>query len=228
MSIWMWSMKLRFQIGSNRPLAKRKARMFWAASLPRKWSIRKICRSRKVSCTLSFRVIALCRSVPNGFSITTRDRSTRSASRSSLDHRRRRRRRHAQVVQPTHRAAQLLLGDLDRLGEAFRSGRLRHVGEPLGERVPLLRGQRVVAELVHRLLGEAAERLLVVVLQRRADHLDVRRQGRQGQVREAGDQLAPGQVAGRAEQHDHVGRDDVGPPAARPERRETDRQWSAL
>ena len=45
MSIWMWSMKLRFQIGSNRPLANRKARMFWAASLPRKWSIRKICRS---------------------------------------------------------------------------------------------------------------------------------------------------------------------------------------
>ena len=44
MSIWMWSMKLRFQIGSNRPLAKRNARMFWAASLPRKWSIRKICR----------------------------------------------------------------------------------------------------------------------------------------------------------------------------------------
>jgi hypothetical protein len=36
LSIWMWSMKLRFQIGSNRPLAKRKARMFCAASLPRK------------------------------------------------------------------------------------------------------------------------------------------------------------------------------------------------
>ena len=35
-------MKLRFQIGSNRPLANRKARMFSAASLPRKWSIRKI------------------------------------------------------------------------------------------------------------------------------------------------------------------------------------------
>ena len=43
MSIWTWSMKFRFQIGSNSPLAKRKARMFCAASLPRKWSIRKIC-----------------------------------------------------------------------------------------------------------------------------------------------------------------------------------------
>ena len=80
MSIWMWSMKLRFQIGSNRPLANRKARMFCAASLPRKWSIRKICRSRNVSCTWSFSSMALCRSVPNGFSITTRERSTRSAS----------------------------------------------------------------------------------------------------------------------------------------------------
>lgn len=43
----MWS---RFQIGSNSPLAKRKARMFCAASLPRKWSIRKIWFSRNVSC----------------------------------------------------------------------------------------------------------------------------------------------------------------------------------
>jgi hypothetical protein len=38
-------MKLRFQIGSNRPLANRKARMFCAGSLPRKWSMRKICSS---------------------------------------------------------------------------------------------------------------------------------------------------------------------------------------
>ena len=80
MSIWMWSMKLRFQIGSNRPLANRKARMFWAASLPRKWSIRKICRSSKVWCSLALSSTALCRSVPNGFSITTRESSTRLAS----------------------------------------------------------------------------------------------------------------------------------------------------
>ena len=41
----------RFQIGSNRPLANRKARMFCAASLPRKWSMRKICSSANISCT---------------------------------------------------------------------------------------------------------------------------------------------------------------------------------
>ncbi len=75
-------MKLRFQIGSKRPLAKRKARMFWAASLPRKWSMRKTCDSSKTSCTRAFSAFADSRSVPKGFSITTRERSTRSHSSS--------------------------------------------------------------------------------------------------------------------------------------------------
>ena len=52
-------MNWRFQIGSNNPLAKRKARMFWAASLPRKWSMRKICDSSKTSCSWAFRCTAL-------------------------------------------------------------------------------------------------------------------------------------------------------------------------
>ena len=74
----MW---LRFQIGSKSPLAKRKARMFCAASLPRKWSIRKICSSAKISCSEAFSARALARSVPNGFSMMMRDRSTSPASR---------------------------------------------------------------------------------------------------------------------------------------------------
>ena len=82
MSIWTWSMKLRFQIGSNRPFAKRNARMFCAASLPRKWSMRKICDSSKTECRKSLSRCALARSFPNGFSITTREFSARSASRS--------------------------------------------------------------------------------------------------------------------------------------------------
>ena len=75
----MWS---RFQIGSKRPLAKRKARMFCAASFPRKWSMRKIWSSSKYWCNMSLRATALARSVPNGFSMTTRDRSTSLASAS--------------------------------------------------------------------------------------------------------------------------------------------------
>ena len=73
----MW---LRCQIGSNSPLAKRNARMFCAASLPRKWSIRKICSSSKTSCSSPFSFLAEARSVPNGFSMMIRLRSTRSAS----------------------------------------------------------------------------------------------------------------------------------------------------
>ena len=75
----MWS---RFQIGSKSPLAKRKARMFCAASLPRKWSMRKTCSSSKIWCSMSLRATALARSVPKGFSMITRDRSTSLASAS--------------------------------------------------------------------------------------------------------------------------------------------------
>ncbi len=75
-------MKLRFQIGSNSPLAKRNARMFCAGSLPRKWSMRKIWSSANTSCSRAFSDTALARSVPNGFSMMTRDRSTSPASAS--------------------------------------------------------------------------------------------------------------------------------------------------
>ncbi len=75
----MW---LRFQIGSNRPLAKRKARMFCAASLPRKWSIRKICCSSNTRWSAALSTRALARSVPNGFSMMIRARSTSFASAS--------------------------------------------------------------------------------------------------------------------------------------------------
>ena len=75
----------------------------------------------------------------------------------------------------------------------------------------MLLGQRVVAELGHRLLGEVAELVLGQVLQRGPDHLDVGRQRRQREMREAGKQLAAGKVTGGPEQHDDVGRDDVDP-----------------
>ncbi len=76
----MW---LRFQIGSNNPLAKRKARMLSAASLPRKWSMRKIWFSVNVACSAALSLRALRRSVPNGFSMTIRERSA-SPARSSV------------------------------------------------------------------------------------------------------------------------------------------------
>ena len=45
--------------------------------------MRKICSSSKTWCSMSLSATALARSVPNGFSMTTRDRSTSLASDSS-------------------------------------------------------------------------------------------------------------------------------------------------
>ena len=56
--------------------------MFCAASLPRKWSIRKICSSSKTWCSSPFSFWAEARSVPKGFSMMIRLRSTSPASRS--------------------------------------------------------------------------------------------------------------------------------------------------
>ena len=112
MSIWMWSMKLRFQIGSNSPLAKRNARMFWAASLPRKWSIRKIWPLVE---GLVHLVVERDRALQVGAERLLHDHPgalDEVGVAQHLDHRGRRLRRHAQVVQPADLAAELLLGGL--------------------------------------------------------------------------------------------------------------------
>ena len=61
-------------------MANRRASMFSAASLPRKWSILKIWDSANTSWTVALSSWADSRSVPNGFSITTRERSVSPAS----------------------------------------------------------------------------------------------------------------------------------------------------
>ena len=105
----MW---LRFQIGSNSPLAKRNARMFCAASLPRKWSIRKICSSSKTSCSCGVERRRRCaRSVPNGFSMMIRLRSTSPASRELVHDGERGLRRHREVVQPPMRRGPRIASD---------------------------------------------------------------------------------------------------------------------
>src|SRR6516165_12379955 len=73
-------MCFRFQTGSNRPLAKRRARMLSTDSLPRKWSIRNTCDSPKWACTVAFKARAEARSVPNGFSMMIRDPGARPAA----------------------------------------------------------------------------------------------------------------------------------------------------
>ena len=77
-------MCLRFQTGSNRPLANRKARMLSTDSLPRKWSIRNTWDSPKAASTVWFSARADARSVPNGFSMMTLDPRARPASPSMV------------------------------------------------------------------------------------------------------------------------------------------------
>ena len=101
----------RFQTGSNRPLANRNARMLSTDSLPRKWSIRKICDSSKTACTALPSSTADFRSVPKGFSMITRDLSlARPAAPSMPTTDGEGRRRHGEVEQAPHLAADLLLG----------------------------------------------------------------------------------------------------------------------
>ena len=155
MSICTWSMKSRFQIGSNRPLANRKARMFCAASLPRKWSIRKICALVE---GLVHRVVEDDRAVEVGAERLLHDDpgavdQLRVAQ--GLDDDRGGRRGDAHVVDaPDVAAADVRLGRFDRLAQPLGAGRRRHVVEPGGEGLPLLLGERVGGELLDRLLGE--------------------------------------------------------------------------
>ena len=99
-SICTCAMCWRFQIGSNSPLANRKARMLSAASLPRKWSMRKIWLSSNVACSVSFSSIALARSVPNGFSMMMREPLGQPGFAEQLHHLAAAARRHAEVVEP--------------------------------------------------------------------------------------------------------------------------------
>src|SRR5260370_21329125 len=70
-SIWTWEMWSRFQVGSNRPFAKRRARMLSTDSLPRKWSILNTCDSSKTEWTQLVSATHVAWSVPNGFSMMT-------------------------------------------------------------------------------------------------------------------------------------------------------------
>ncbi len=118
-------MKLRFQIGSNSPLAKRNARMFCAASLPRKWSIRKIWLSSNTSCS---RALRLLRGLEVGAERLLHDDPgplDQVGLVELVDHVERGLGRHAQVVQEVDVAAtsrELGLGRADRRGQRRGTG----------------------------------------------------------------------------------------------------------
>jgi hypothetical protein len=177
----------RFHMGSKSPLAKRKARMFWAASFPRKWSIRKTCSSSNTSWTTEFRWRAEGRSVPNGFSMMMRARSVRP-------------------VQPARRASEGRLGLLYGLGQSGCAVGARHIADVPREPLPLFVGDLAPHELVTRHPGRLSVGVVIDALQRGSDYAELGHQTGSRQVVEAGQELPAGKIPGRSEQHDYVRR----------------------
>jgi len=113
-------------------------------------------------------------------------------------------RRDGQVVQAQDVLAQLGLRLRDRGREGVRAGALRDVAQFAGERRPLPLVQRPRAELADRLVREVPEGLGIHVLQGGRHDLHVGGQCGQREMGQTRQQLAPGQVAGGAEQDDHI------------------------
>lgn len=107
-------------------------------------------------------------------------------------------------MQSPHVVAEGFLGFRDGLGECLRPGVLRHIGEYLGEFVPLFGCQLVSAELVDRVLGDLAEFVVGQIFERRRDDLNVRGEVRLVQMRKPGYQFTFSQIPCRAEQHNDV------------------------
>ena len=126
-------------------------------------------------------------------------------------------RRHGEVVQASHLAADRVLGALRRGGELVAGTDVRgRVGEVRRELVPARAGLEA-AELLRRLPGEGAELVVAERAPRGADDpVPPREQAGLEEVVEAGEELPLGEVAGRAEEDDHV---VVWPCALDPQRR---------
>ena len=113
-------------------------------------------------------------------------------------------RRHAQVVQASAFDAQALLGTRDRRAQRRCTRGQRHIVQMAGEALPVRIGQLAVEELVQRAARDAAEGLDIDVVQRHADDAAAGDEAGRDQVVQAGQQLAPRQVAGGAEQQHHL------------------------
>ena len=111
---------------------------------------------------------------------------------------------HRQVVQPADVGAELGFGGRDGRGQRIGARALRHVGDCLGEPRPLFLAELVGAEVLDGLFRQLEEVLGGDVLQGCRDDLDVGCQVGLIQIGQAGNQLASGQIARRAEQNDDV------------------------
>ncbi|MEZ5184077.1 MAG: hypothetical protein R2702_19760 [Acidimicrobiales bacterium] len=111
---------------------------------------------------------------------------------------------HAQVVEPAAVAAEVGLGPPDRAGQGVGAVALGDVRDGGGELLPGRLVPGAPAELAAGVVGEGAEGVVVELLERGGDDPAPGHQPSPVEVEQAGEQLAPGQVAGAAEEHDDV------------------------
>ena len=107
----------------------------------------------------------------------------------------------AEVVQAAQLVgAELFLGLRDGLPQGLGPTLARGPVQALGELRPALRVGPLPAVLRDGLAGELGERVAIVLLERGAHHLHLRQQAGIEEVQHAGEQLALGQVTGGSEQ----------------------------
>ncbi len=196
----------RFQMGSNSPLANRKARMFWAASFPRKWSIRKTCSSSKTSWTTAFRrwrreQVGAERLLHDDPGTVGQPRPRRACAP--------RRRRHGAGCSGSagdgarrRASASACSTALARPADPADPG---DVADAFAEPVPVVVGDLAPGELVAGGSGPGAGTR--TSSSSSSEVATIRHSGQQsgsGEMEEAGQELAAGQVAGGPEEDDHV------------------------
>ena len=119
--------------------------------------MRKIWSSANTSCSLAFSDSALARSVPNGFSMMMRERSTRPASASSRTADKAALGRHAEIMQAAAFPADVALGLFDRRLEGAGAGAERHIVEDLRKGGPFGLLRLAVGRAVERAARDVAE-----------------------------------------------------------------------
>src|SRR5271165_1262358 len=115
-------------------------------------------------------------------------------------------RRYAQVVKPAAFAVEAAFRlDYRRL-ESVRAGGHRHVVQVIGERGPMGFVHRAGGELGQRVARELAEAVGIEIIQRDADDPEAGDESRTRQMKHAGQQLAPREIARGAHQDDDLRR----------------------
>lgn len=101
-------------------------------------------------------------------------------------------------------AAERLLDPGHRVGEGARPLGMGHVGEPAPEGRPVRRHDVTAGDLVTGPEGEGMKPVVVEVVEGGADDPVLGKQARLRETEQAREELAPGQVAGGAEQDDDM------------------------